>query len=282
MKFTLKLTLLFLSASTALYAQNDRQYLDKNFEPVSDSTQAEYYREIEKDAEGWIVKDFYKSGQVQMIARSHNVDPSVVKEGPATFFFPNGNKQRYGNYHDDRPVGLFRAFYENGQPQNEVFFATDKAYYWQHWDSQGKPMLVNGNGFVSIRQDGTTTNQEVKDSVVAICYTIKDGATDTVYLMIEKLPEYPGGYTEMMADIRANMTYPRSARRLGIDGTVYVSMVIDKKGNVTNPYVIEGIQVQCDEVALQAVRKLKRWAPGTVHDRPVAVRVTLPIRFKLN
>jgi protein TonB len=99
---------------------------------------------------------------------------------------------------------------------------------------------------------------------------------------LKVLPEYVGGYGALMNDIRENMRYPKSARRLGIEGVVYISMVIDPEGNIVEPRVLRGISQDCDDVALEAVRKLKKFNPGRVKDRTVYVRFVLPIKFKLS
>ncbi|MFZ6009789.1 MAG: energy transducer TonB [Bacteroidota bacterium] len=108
-----------------------------------------------------------------------------------------------------------------------------------------------------------------------------DAERDTVFAMVEVNPEFPGGYDSLMANIRRKMTYPVQARRDGVQGTVYVSFVVTKSGDVTDVKVIRGISPECDEVARQVVAGLPRWKPGQTRNRLVHTRFVLPLKFSL-
>jgi protein TonB len=70
------------------------------------------------------------------------------------------------------------------------------------------------------------------------------------------------------------------ARRAQIEGRVIVEFIIDKEGNVMDPKIIRGIGGGCDEVALNAVQKIK-FKPGMQRGKPVLVRYSMPINFTL-
>lgn len=97
------------------------------------------------------------------------------------------------------------------------------------------------------------------------------------FVTVEDLPEPIGG----MAAIQANVIYPEIARRAGIQGTVYVEVFIDEKGDVVKASVKQGIGAGCDESAIIAVKKTK-FRPGTQRGKPVKVRLAVPIRFRLS
>lgn len=103
-----------------------------------------------------------------------------------------------------------------------------------------------------------------------------DEPEEEIFVVVEQQPELIGG----MADLQRNIRYPDIARKAGIEGRVYVQFVVDEQGNVNNPVVIRGIGGGCDEEALRAVRKAK-FKPGMQRGRPVKVRYSLPIVFKL-
>ncbi|MBI3110767.1 MAG: energy transducer TonB [Ignavibacteriales bacterium] len=96
------------------------------------------------------------------------------------------------------------------------------------------------------------------------------------FVTVEDLPEPIGG----MAAIQANVIYPEIARRAGIQGTVYVEVFIDEKGDVVKASVKQGIGAGCDESAIEAIKKTK-FRPGTQRGKPVKVRLAVPIRFIL-
>jgi periplasmic protein TonB len=103
-----------------------------------------------------------------------------------------------------------------------------------------------------------------------------------IFMVVEQQPEFEGGYEAMMNFIRKNMRYPASARRMGIDGTVYVSFVVGKDGAINDVKVLRGISADCDKEAVRVVQAMPPWKPGKQNGKPVFVRFNLPIKFKLN
>lgn len=103
-----------------------------------------------------------------------------------------------------------------------------------------------------------------------------------IFMVVEQQPEFEGGYEAMMNFIRKNMRYPASARRMGIDGTVYVSFVVGKDGTINDVKVLRGISADCDKEAVRVVQMMPPWKAGKQNGKPVFVRFNLPIKFKLN
>jgi protein TonB len=96
------------------------------------------------------------------------------------------------------------------------------------------------------------------------------------FVAVEDLPEPIGG----IGAIQALVVYPEIAKRAGVEGTVYVEAFVDENGNVTRTTVVKGIGAGCDEAAMAAVQKVK-FKPGKQRGKPVKVRMSIPIRFKL-
>jgi protein TonB len=103
-----------------------------------------------------------------------------------------------------------------------------------------------------------------------------------IFTVVEQNPEFVGGYEAMMNFIRKNMRYPASARRMGVDGTVYVSFVVSKDGSISEVKTIRGISADCDKEAMRVVGMMPPWKAGKQNGKPVFVRFVLPIKFKLN
>ena len=82
--------------------------------------------------------------------------------------------------------------------------------------------------------------------------------------------------------IAKNLRYPPSARRMGVDGTVYVSFVVGKDGTINDVKVLRGISADCDKEAVRVVQMMPPWKPGKQNGKAVFVRFNLPIKFKLN
>jgi protein TonB len=101
------------------------------------------------------------------------------------------------------------------------------------------------------------------------------------FLVVEEMPEFPGGQVAMLKFIGKHLRYPSSAQAKGISGVVYVSFVISPEGQVTKAEVMKGIDTACDEEALRVINKMPTWKPGRQSGRTVPVRYSFPIRFAM-
>jgi len=104
----------------------------------------------------------------------------------------------------------------------------------------------------------------------------EDLEDESYFAVVEDLPKIVGG----LQAIQEKVVYPEFAVRAGIEGTVYLLVYIDKTGKVTKVEVQKGIGAGCDEAAIEAVKKVK-FIPGKQRGKPVNVKMSIPIRFKL-
>lgn len=104
---------------------------------------------------------------------------------------------------------------------------------------------------------------------------------DKVFLTVEQAPEYEGGLKEMYKFIQKNLRYPAKARRMNIEGSVFVSFVVERDGSIADVQIIKGIDPDCDTEAVRVIGMMPNWNPGKQGGRPVRVRFVLPIKFKL-
>ena len=107
--------------------------------------------------------------------------------------------------------------------------------------------------------------------------------TDAVFLVVEKMPEFPGGNNGMFTFISENVVYPEYEKIHHISGTCYVSFIVEKDGSVTDSKVIRGVGngLGCDQEALRVMKLMPNWSPGMQNGRPVRTRFNLPIKFTL-
>lgn len=105
---------------------------------------------------------------------------------------------------------------------------------------------------------------------------------DEIFIAVDQQPEFKGGYEAMMAFIKQNMQYPPNARRMRIEGTVHVSFVVRKTGEISDVKVLRGIMTECDKEAVRVVQLMPSWVPGQQNGRNVHVRFILPLKFRLN
>ena len=84
-----------------------------------------------------------------------------------------------------------------------------------------------------------------------------------------------------MRYLAANIQYPKAARDAKIEGKVYVSFIIEKDGTPSAVQIMRGLSEECDNEVIRFVKSMEKWNPGRMNDKPVAVKFTMPILFKL-
>ena len=104
---------------------------------------------------------------------------------------------------------------------------------------------------------------------------------DEIFLVVESPAEFIGGQVALLKFIKSNLVYPKQARRLGLEGYVYVRVVIEKDGSVSNAHIVKGICDACDREAIRVVNNLPNWIPGKQRGKPVRTHIVLPIIYKL-
>ncbi|MBU1936210.1 energy transducer TonB, partial [bacterium] len=92
----------------------------------------------------------------------------------------------------------------------------------------------------------------------------------------DKAPEPVGGFQSIFQ----NVHYPKSAKKEGIEGIVFVSFVVGVDGAVSGLKIEESVRKDLDKAAMDAIEKTK-WLPAQKDNQPVACRITVPIQFKL-
>lgn len=98
---------------------------------------------------------------------------------------------------------------------------------------------------------------------------------------IQKMPEFPGGESEMMRFLIENLKYPAVAKENNVQGVVVLSFVVAKDGALSESKILKDIGGGCGKEAMRVVQTMPKWIPGEAQGVPVKVRYTLPVRFKL-
>jgi protein TonB len=111
---------------------------------------------------------------------------------------------------------------------------------------------------------------------------IEEEEEEEFFMVVENMPEFPGGDLGLMKYIQKNVRYPAIAKEYNITGKVYVSFIVDKSGSVTNVKIVRGVDKNLDAEALRVVKSLPKYTPGKQMGRPVRVMFTIPINFTLN
>jgi TonB family protein len=105
---------------------------------------------------------------------------------------------------------------------------------------------------------------------------------DEKYVIIEEMPQFPGGEEAMMSWIVNNVRYPSEAIAQKISGLVYVSFTVGATGKVSNVKIDKSVHPLLDAEALRVIGSMPYWKPGRQHGRPVDVGFSVPVEFKLD
>jgi len=111
---------------------------------------------------------------------------------------------------------------------------------------------------------------------------IEDESDDEFFMVVENMPEFPGGDLGLMKYIQKNVKYPPIAKQYNITGKVYVSFIVEKSGYVSNVKVVRGVDKNLDAEAVRVVNSLPQYKPGKQRGKPARVMFTIPINFTLS
>jgi TonB family protein len=103
------------------------------------------------------------------------------------------------------------------------------------------------------------------------------------YSIVEIMPEFKGGIDSLMSFIKQNLDYPKWEKKNKIEGTVYVSFVVDKTGKIKLPKILRTVMgsKNFDNEVLRIVNSMPNWTPGQNEGKNVDVQFNLPIKFTL-
>ena len=124
---------------------------------------------------------------------------------------------------------------------------------------------------------------EVTESDDQLVVRKNDGVItkDSVYVILNLMPEYPGGNTALSTFLSTNLIYPAEAKQKSIQGRVYINFIVAKDGSIINSRVVRGIDPLLDNEALRVIKIMPKWNPGVKDGKPVDVSYVIPINFKL-
>lgn len=110
----------------------------------------------------------------------------------------------------------------------------------------------------------------------------KDKRPKERFDMYMTMPEFPGGQLALFQFLSQNVKYPPIAQENGIEGRVIVQFVVAKDGKISDVEVVRsGGDPSLDREALRVIKAMPRWIPGTQRGKPVRVKYTVPVNFRL-
>lgn len=105
---------------------------------------------------------------------------------------------------------------------------------------------------------------------------------DVVFTDVDENPEFKGGMEKLIQFLTSNLKYPEEAKAAGVQGTVFVSFIVEKDGAITDARILRGVNTQLDEEALRVVKLMPPFNPAKLRGEAVRAQFNLPIRFVLS
>lgn len=133
---------------------------------------------------------------------------------------------------------------------------------------------------IKVNLDVEVTDETKVETIVVQAEEPKE-ETDEIFTVVEESATPKGGMQAFYKFVGEKIKYPAQARRMGIEGRVFVEFVINKDGSLSDVRSIKGIGAGCDEEAVRIVQSAPSWNPGKQRGKAVKQRYTLPIIFKL-
>ena len=145
-------------------------------------------------------------------------------------------------------------------------------------------LLMLGN--MSCTSEKKQADESVKEQPVSVPDSVDQPVAvplveDTIYNVVEEMPQFPGGVSKLMEFITKNLQYPESAQEQGIQGRVIAQYVVEKDGSVSNIRVIRGVSEELDAEAVRVLKLMPKWTPGKQNGKPVRCRYTIPVQFRI-
>ena len=103
----------------------------------------------------------------------------------------------------------------------------------------------------------------------------------TIFEVVENMPDFPGGQAALMQYLAKNIKYPTIAQENGTQGRVIVQFVVNKDGSIVDAKVVRSVDPYLDKEALRVINTMPKWKPGMQRGKPVRVKFTVPVMFRL-
>ena len=112
--------------------------------------------------------------------------------------------------------------------------------------------------------------------------TISNDTTEQIYMVVEQMPEFPGGMGKLMTYLGENIKYPSKALELQWEGRAICQFVVEKDGSITNAEIVKSSGYQLLDVeAMRVILNMPNWSAGIQNGGSVRVKFTIPVTFKL-
>lgn len=123
--------------------------------------------------------------------------------------------------------------------------------------------------------------QKVEVKYVPVQVVEEEPEEQTIFEVVENMPEFQGGQAALMQYLAKNIKYPTIAQENGTQGRVIVQFVVNRDGSIVDAKVVRSVDPYLDKEALRVINSMPKWKPGMQRGKPVRVKFTVPVMFRL-
>ena len=262
---------------------------------------ATYYKELSKTEDNlWKMEQFYMSGTPKFIGYAKKKD-FKGKVGTHLTYYSSG-KLKIKRIYKKEKISLKEAYYESSKIKSTATYndfgwksnvksfyesgklETDVSYEYSFEDKDTRTIIAISyyeNGQLKQRDEyiqdkkGGTRNHQLISGV-----QYDEEGNQIPHIPFMTVPKFPGGNKLLYMFIKANLKYPKTAKKEKIQGKILVGFVVNKNGKVEKIRVLKSEDHDLEKEALRVVNLMPDWTPGTYNGKKVSVPFALPINFK--
>jgi TonB family protein len=109
-----------------------------------------------------------------------------------------------------------------------------------------------------------------------------EGQEQQVFMVVESMPEFPGGEKELFHYIMSNLNYPVAAYLNKVEGRGIINFTVEMDGKVSSARSYRPMGYGCDQEAIRVIESMPDWKPGYQRGKPVRVGFNIPVTFAID
>ncbi len=140
---------------------------------------------------------------------------------------------------------------------------------------------------VDLKQQDIVTSEDNQKAAQTQTYVApkmveeEEESSQPIFTVVETMPQFPGGDAALLQFLAKSIKYPVIAQENGIQGRVICAFVVNRDGTIVDAEVLRGVDPSLDKEALRVINTMPKWSPGKQRGKPVRVKYTVPITFRL-
>lgn len=133
-----------------------------------------------------------------------------------------------------------------------------------------------------VTSEDSQTEAQTQTFVAPVVEEEEEESAQQIFTVVEEMPDFPdGGLQGLLKFLAKNIKYPVIAQENGIQGRVVCAFVVNKDGSIVDIEVLRGVDPSLDKEAVRVLSTMPKWKPGKQRGKPVRVKYTVPVMFRL-